>query len=562
MLWNELLFKYFYDNKKKILPYIIITLIIFPLESIALPKLYTRFFESIKSYNLPDLFSDIMNNIFKLSSTGLIWIIIFIWIILIFLKFINNYYDGDITASYLSYIREKIFSNTINSFSTNYTDLNGGKYITRLLDLSRYLRDIFTNILTDIFPLFIAILTVIIYFLYSDLKIGLIMICGITISSFIAYFMGIKCINDATKREKYYFDMIGKISDSFENIMHIYLNNEESKEIEKNNKLNDYNANLQSKQLIYTQKIATTITIISTITFFTIIIFNYNRLVNKVIKPTYFVSVFVIILYYFSYLLKFSNHLPWNFVKIGVIKSSEDIINNIFSNNSDNLDTSFVIKNGDIEFKNIYFKYPKSNSYILEDVNLLIKGKEKICLIGPSGAGKSTLVKLLLRMNFYNQGNIFIDNKNIKNIPISYLRNKIIYLNQRTSLFNTSIFNNILYGNPDLSKKEIVDIIKKYEITNFNTLKNGLEENTGVNGANLSLGMQKITIILRGIFKKDASIIIFDEPLAGLDSNTRSKIIKIIENECKNKTIIIITHDKEILPFCSKIINIKDLKNK
>lgn len=561
MLWNELLFKYFYENKKLILPYIIITIIIFPLESITLPKLYTKFFESIKSSNLPDIFSDITNNIFKLSSTGLIWIIIFIWISLIFLKYINNNYDGNITASYLAYIREKIFSKTIDTFSTNYTDLNGGKFITRLLDLSRYLRDIFTNILTDIFPLLIAICTVIIYFLYSDFKIGLIMIIGISISSFIAYSMGVKCINDAAKREKYYFNMIGKISDSFENIMHIYLNNEESKEIEKNNKLNDINANLQSKQLIYTQKIATTITIISTITFFTIIIFNYIRLVNKVIKPVYFVSVFVILLYYFSYLLKFSNHLPWNFVKIGVVKSSEEIIQTIFSNNSDNIDNSFVIKNGDIEFKNIYFKYPKSNSYILKDVNLTIKGKEKICLVGPSGAGKSTLVKLLLRMNFYNQGNIFIDNKNIKNIPISYLRNKIIYLNQRTSLFNTSIFNNILYGNPDLSKKEIVDIIKKYNVTNFDSLKNGLEEITGVNGANISLGMQKITIILRGIFKKDASIIIFDEPLAGLDSNTRSNIIKIIENECKNKTIIIITHDKEILPFCSKVINIKDLKN-
>ena len=562
MLWNELLFKFFYDNKKLIIPYIIITLIIFPIESITLPKLYSKFFESVKSSNLPDIFTNISHNIFKLSSTGLIWIIIFLWLILIILKFINNNYDGNITASYLSYIREKIFSNTINTFSTNYTDLNGGKYITRLLDLSRYLRDIFTNILTDIFPLIIAIFTVIVYFLYTDFKIGLIMIVGITLSSIIAFFMGKKCINDAAEREKYYFSMIGKISDSFENIMHIYLNNEESKEIDKNNKLNDYNSQLQSKQLIYTQKIATIITIISTITFFSIIIFNYSRLSNGIIKPSYFVSVFVILLYYFSYLLKFSNHLPWNFVKIGVIKSSEDIIKYIFSSNSNNIDSSFVIRNGDIQFKNISFKYPKTNSYILKDINLDIKGKDKICLVGPSGAGKSTLVKLLLRMNFYDQGDIFIDKKNIKNIPITYLRDKIIYLNQRTSLFNTSIFNNILYGNPDLSKKEISDIINKYDITNFNTLKNGLEENSGVNGANLSLGMQKITIILRGIFKKEASIIIFDEPLAGLDANTRSKVIKIIENECKNKTIIIITHDKEILPFCSKVINIKDLKNK
>ena len=67
MLWNELLFKFFYDNKKLILPYIIITLIIFPIESITLPKLYSKFFESVKSSNLPDIFTNISHNIFKLN---------------------------------------------------------------------------------------------------------------------------------------------------------------------------------------------------------------------------------------------------------------------------------------------------------------------------------------------------------------------------------------------------------------------------------------------------------------------------------------------------------------
>jgi ABC-type transport system involved in cytochrome bd biosynthesis fused ATPase/permease subunit len=120
--------------------------------------------------------------------------------------------------------------------------------------------------------------------------------------------------------------------------------------------------------------------------------------------------------------------------------------------------------------------------------------------------------------------------------------------------------NNIKFGN-SVSNTEIEYVIKKYQLeTVYAGLNEGLETNTGVNGGNLSLGMQKVTILLRGIFK-DSKIIIFDEPLAGLDANTRQKIIKLITEYCNGKTVIIITHDKEILPYMNRIINISDLNN-
>ena len=325
--------------------------------------------------------------------------------------------------------------------------------------------------------------------------------------------------------------------------------------------MNSHNSNLQIKQLVFTQKIVTIVTIISTITFFSVILLNYNRLFHNKINRNYFITVFLIMIYYFSYLLKFSGHLPWNFVKIGVVKSSEDLLNSLFLNNYNSYNKNLLIKNGSIEFKNISFKYPKTQNFVLQNINLKIKPKEKLCLIGSSGAGKSTLVKLLLRMNNYDKGDIFIDDINIKNLPIDYLRKQVTYLNQRTSLFNKTILDNILYGNDHINEKDVLNIIKKYNITNYNALKNNIYTNSGVNGANLSLGMQKITILLRGIFKKNSAIIIFDEPLAGLDNDTRHKVIKMIKNECNDQTIIIITHDKEIIPYCNKKINITELKS-
>ena len=112
------------------------------------------------------------------------------------------------------------------------------------------------------------------------------------------------------------------------------------------------------------------------------------------------------------------------------------------------------------------------------------------------------------------------------------------------------------YGN-DVSDEYIIELLKKYDLYNYySTLENGLDTKAGVNGSNLSLGMQKIIMIIRGILKPNKNIIIFDEPLTSLDKDTRKKIIKLIKNETSNKTVSIISHDDEIMPYADKIIKI------
>ena len=97
-------------------------------------------------------------------------------------------------------------------------------------------------------------------------------------------------------------------------------------------------------------------------------------------------------------------------------------------------------------------------------------------------------------------------------------------------------------------------------MTIFNKLPNSIYTNAGVNGNNLSLGMQKVTMIMRGILK-NGLIYAFDEPLTSLDTKTRKKIIILLMNELKDKTLIIITHDKEILPYMDKTLKMIELKN-
>ena len=209
--------------------------------------------------------------------------------------------------------------------------------------------------------------------------------------------------------------------------------------------------------------------------------------------------------------------------------------------------------------KNILFSY-KNTKVIFKNLNLQIEGNKKTVVLGKSGSGKSTISKLIVKLYNPQKGYIYIDNVNIKNIDTKYLRDKVIYINQKTILFNKSIMDNILYGNDHINDKYVINIMKKYQLDIlFHNMKDGLHSSCGVNGNNLSLGMQKIVILLRGMLKNNYKIIIYDEPLSGLDKNSRKKVIQMINDLSVDKTVLIITHDNEILDIADNVIEMNKI---
>ena len=156
-----------------------------------------------------------------------------------------------------------------------------------------------------------------------------------------------------------------------------------------------------------------------------------------------------------------------------------------------------------------------------------------------------------------------LDDVNTKDIDNTVLRSMIIYINQRTQMFDMTVLENIKYGNPGVSDADVIQVIEKYQLeTIYTGLRNGIRSECGLNGNHLSLGMQKTTILLRAYFKMGGSqIVVFDEPLSGLDGETRKKIMKMISDIDKSKTVIIITHDKEILSITNRSVDLKPIAN-
>jgi len=249
------------------------------------------------------------------------------------------------------------------------------------------------------------------------------------------------------------------------------------------------------------------------------------------------------------------------FQRFGTVIATNDFLQEILSNSDEKAKTCNTTKAG-INVKNMSFRYDDKSPYIFKDMNLHVKPGERVGLIGRSGSGKTTLMKVLLGLHKYTSGKITIGDCNINNMSNDKLRENVVYINQKTQLFNQSVLKNIQYGNDHLSEETILKYLKKHNLeVVFSGLGKGIYSSAGVNGSMLSLGMQKVTMILRGVFKK-GNILIFDEPLAGLDKKTKEKVIQIINSISRSKTIIVVTHDNEILSYLDKVYKLEDLHKK
>ena len=194
-----------------------------------------------------------------------------------------------------------------------------------------------------------------------------------------------------------------------------------------------------------------------------------------------------------------------------------------------------------IEYKNVSFSY-QDNEKILKDINIEINKGETIAIVGESGSGKSTLADLLPRFYDIQNGGIFINNENIKNIKIKDLRNLFGVVSQTSILFNDTIENNITFGVDDYTEKELIEAAKIANAYDFILEKtDGFQTNIGEGGGKLSGGQRQRISIARAVMK-NPPILILDEATSALDTESEKLVQDALNNIMKNRTAIVIAH--------------------
>ncbi len=263
------------------------------------------------------------------------------------------------------------------------------------------------------------------------------------------------------------------------------------------------------------------------------------------------------------------NMLTWPVASLGWISSivqqaeaSQKRINEFLKEKSEitNKTKAYKKLTGKIEFKNVSFTYEESKIQALKDVDFVIEQNKSLGLIGITGSGKTTALKLLTRMYNLNSGQILIDNKIITEFDLESLRKQIGVVPQDSFLFSDSIINNIRFGDEKANKKEVEEVCKiagiHDEIIKF---KKGYDTILGERGVNLSGGQKQRICIARALIKKP-KILILDDCLSALDTETELKVIKSLKNYIKNTTTIISSHRLSSVQNLDEIVVLGDGK--
>ena len=197
---------------------------------------------------------------------------------------------------------------------------------------------------------------------------------------------------------------------------------------------------------------------------------------------------------------------------------------------------------GDIDIQDVSFTYSQSSDWVLENINVTVPAGKMIALVGESGAGKSTLASLIPRFYEPGKGRILIDGHDILDLKQRFLRAHVGIVQQNVFLFDTTVRENIMFGNPDSSEEEFIDAMKKANIYDFvQALPDGPDTVVGERGVKLS-GGQKQRVSIARVFLKRPEILIFDEATSSLDTESETLIQQAMALLCENVTTIVIAH--------------------
>ena len=228
----------------------------------------------------------------------------------------------------------------------------------------------------------------------------------------------------------------------------------------------------------------------------------------------------------------------------------------IVDNNIENID----VINGKIEFRNLSFRYPDSDTDILSNISFVINPGEMIGIIGKTGSGKTTLVDLLLRVYNINENELLIDDKDIMHLPYKLVRDNIGYVIQDNFIFSDTIENNIAFAYSEIDFSKIERASKMADLdSNINSFQNKYQTILGERGVTLSGGQRQRLSIARALIK-DPKILILDDSMSAVDTKTEEEILNNLKKIRNGKTTIMIAHRISTVSNLNKIIVMDDGK--
>ena len=488
-----------------------------------------------------------IEKIFLKKSQSLIFIIPIAIIIAFSAKGISLYFAKLIMINVSEEVKKMLQIDMLKSFIKADTEIienkHSGKYISNINfdvdQITKMLAEAYLTIFKDGLTL-IGLLGVM---FFQNWKLSLIAIIMIPLASIIAKILGKRMSKVSTEAQERSGDLNRYLIDLFKNHKIIKIFQREKFENSRSekfvNNLKEKNAKIAAVYIRSTpvMEILTGVMIAVLIFYSGKLIIGGELAINKFFS---FLAAMMLAYQPVKTLAKVNIAINQGLAAAERIVPVIDLKNEIHINEGNE---NISISKGDIIFKNIDFAY-KSNKEkrVLNNISVEFKGGEMTALVGLSGSGKSTLLNLIPRIYAPSNGSIELDNQDISKINLNSLRKEISIVDQNTTLFDDTVFNNIIYAKPDAAAEEVYKAADSAMCNDFiNNLDKGFDTLIGENGVKLSGGEKQRLSIARAFLKK-SSIILLDEATSSLDSETEEKIQKALDQLTQNKTTVVIAH--------------------
>ena len=455
-------------------------------------------------------------------------------------------------------IQKKISSNIILSDIQTLDNRHSGKYISNVLFDANQVQNLVSTGVLNIIKDSLTVIALVSLMFYQNWKLSLFAILMMPLAGGLAKTLGKRMGKATTKAGESSGNLVSFLSEIFKGSKMIRIYQKERQESEKANQVID---DLVEKNIKIGSVLIRATPIMETLTGLMIagfIIFSGQLIASGELGINNFFSFMAAMMLAYQPIRSLATINMTAYQGAAAFKRISKIIDKDIKVKEVSGSPNLNLKNSDIKFTNVGFKYESTEAKAIKNISLNIKGNSMSAFVGHSGAGKSTIINLIPRFYDPQDGLIEIDGQNIKRISLSSLRKNLSMVSQDIILFDDTVKNNIAYAKSHASNDEIIKACKFAAADEFiEKLPKGYETIIGENGIRLSGGQKQRISIARAILK-ESPIILLDEATSSLDAESEEVVQNAINNLTKNKTTLVIAHRLSTIHNADKIFVMKD----
>lgn len=549
-----LLGEFLRSNASLYVGYVILVLVGQALQYFYIPRSATKFVGYLRNNTWWKKTGSFLS---QCHAEGIATWIIGAWVVVAAFFLVRESIARYIVPQHTIHVRQQMYKAVVERYEEEFQDIPTGNVITRLLSVSELYVYMTEWVMQDLIPFSTGLIFLIAYSWTVHRSVGTAVTLGVGTTTLSIFLFLKTLIRSSSRREQHLVTVSQEMNGSFSNLMNVYINNQIKEEVQHGKELNkEYGERwMQEMQIARNMNIAAMSTALATFVAVGIVLLHLVKTKKvRAMEAGAFVIIYIALL---GWMQSFFLALPQSLKRAGSLENAMPFLSNIFSKPVSLRRKTNQIQHGKVVFENVSFKYPGTTEPVLNKFSLVVEPKSKVAIIGRSGSGKTTIMKLLLQLYTKYEGKILLDGVDIATVNIKDLRKVINYINQRTVMHNIPIIENLQYGN-GASEKDITDILHKYDLmVVFNDIQGGIHASAGIDGNSMSLGMQKCVVVVRGILRKGSKVVVLDEPIAGLDTDTARKIMRLVTDYTVGQTVIMITHNQEIQQYVDYSVQFK-----